>query len=93
MDSTEATMELANAVKALAEAIGKGNENANRIRLTVFTPSTGGELELKFDPKQNMAEFMAVLGAIMEKREEVLKAGIDLNARLGIGVKKDAGGK
>ena len=86
MDTTS-DISIAKAILELADAVKASNVRDDRITLTVFTPSTGGELSLKIDPKQPMTEFMAYLGEVMAKREEVLKAGIELNAKLGIGVK------
>ncbi|MFA5313164.1 MAG: hypothetical protein WC375_07620 [Methanomassiliicoccales archaeon] len=89
----EATIGLANAVKELASAIRQGNEQrTNIVKLTVFTPSTGGEIILEWDPRQPMTEFMKYLEDNMARREEALKAGLEINARLGIGAKKESKG-
>lgn len=86
------TQSLANAVKELAEAINASTANNNRVKLTIFTASTGGEIEMRFNPKQPMEMFMQDLDEVMARREEALKAGQAQNTKYGIGVPKDKKG-
>jgi len=78
-DESEATGRLATAIKELADAINKQTASNSRVKLTIGTPGTGGEMEIKYDPNEPIKDFMLnTLGTAIEKNEETLKAKQEL---------------
>lgn len=84
---------LAQAIHELAAATRLRAEQRTT-KLKLMTPSTGGELELEWDPTCSDEEFATYLTKELFRRESALKGCLKMNADLGIGAKseKKAGG-
>jgi hypothetical protein len=78
---------IAKAITELANAVWASTDRTTRSRLTVMTPSTGGELSLEWDPKMSDEDFAAYLSRELKRREMALKGCQAQNMENNIGVK------
>ena len=94
LETQMSDLTLAKAIRELAEAVNKQTASSGRVKIIIGTPGSGGEMEVRFDPNEPIADFInnELRGAI-EKNEELIKAKIELNNKYGIGVKKEKGEK
>jgi len=80
------TIVLAQAIHELAAATKLRNE-ARTTKLTLFTPSTGGELALEWDTTMTDEQVAEYITKELGRRESTLKACVKQNAENGIGQK------